>query len=541
MFKKYNYDRLNFDEYNIEFLGVLYRKLSKDYLKFFGQMTKLYKRGDNKKKSLETIEKINRTLVFLSHVINGGILTKKEISDVFVLIDEINASRDYFISESSGNVALRERMDKISKETGINAKDLNLTQEHIRSGIKQTQKSRREGVSKFMKRTAPGTLGLGKNILGGLGTSLTGPFAPILGMAGTALKDIWNVGKGIGGKIREHRERAVGSQLKPASFGAEHTGFGGEDFSGGFGNRNLGYRRSYGKRKSRYKHSLFSRLPFRKPTLRGTVDLTDSLELFYDKKAYKAKWTKELLQRIKDISKGKSKDGGGLGSLLGLSSNFKLLGASILPLLGKTGLFAALAVADIWAAGRIKEFGETVLEYTDVIKKARESIKKQWDLQLKSIEKGQMSAAEIMQDPTKSPKERAAARVSMKVSEKENEKIIKEKATEWADLPHTEGIPKLVSWFWSGMKVIGQEIKNTDWRGRPLKPPSGGTGGTSSGTIPERMENTKLINSLDKLSQQLEKNRSASPVRGPSIGNSFDAADPLLSNFAAGKLTLGGE
>jgi hypothetical protein len=53
--------------------------------------------------------------------------------------------------------------------------------------------------------------------------------------------------------------------------------------------------------------------------------------------------------------------------------------------------------------------------------------------------------------------------------------------------------------------------------------------------------NTKLINSLDKLSQQLEKNRSASPVRGPSMGNVFDAADPLLNNFAAGKITLGGD
>jgi len=533
MFKKYNYDRIKFDEYNTVVLEVLYRKFSRDYLKFFSQMSKLYKRGDNKKKSLETVEKINQTLVFLSHVINGGVLTKKEISDVFVLIDEINASRDYFISESSKVAALRERMEKISKETGISAEDLNLTQEHIRSGIKQVQRSRREGVSSFMKRTAPGTLGLGKNILGGLGTALTGPFAPILGMAGTVLKDIWNVGKGIGGKIREHKERVIGSQMKPVAFGAEHVGFGRENFFGGdFRRRKLGYRKSYGKRKSGYRKFLGFKIPSRRLLHKREIDSVNSLELFYDKKAYKAKWTKELLDNVK-----------------GLVKDSKKSSSSLLSWLGKGGLIAATAAGFYLIGNKIEKWLE---KKTDPLVDGilRENARLNFEKQQREVQEeldfrkgfvGEKGWAKGLSAQEKKDKLAGARGYQKEFLKEQDVGLTLPKETNWdklyrPDLPLPNSLPlhppESIPWLWKGVNETFQDVN---------KLPSLGTEKVVSGRSERVTENNiKLINSLDKLSQQLEKNRSASPVRGPSIGNSFDAADPLLNNFAAGKLTLGG-
>jgi hypothetical protein len=90
---------------------------------------------------------------------------------------------------------------------------------------------------------------------------------------------------------------------------------------------------------------------------------SDPLFYFYDKRAHKASWTRELLSQFKG---DKAKRGGVFGGLLsGLSDKFGLLGMALIPLIGKAGLIVGLGVAIGIATKKIYDAGKDLIDRLD--------------------------------------------------------------------------------------------------------------------------------------------------------------------------------
>jgi hypothetical protein len=331
------------DQYSMKVLRALHAKYTRDYLSFFKSLSSMYGASPQKKEidsALNLVQKVRGTI---ESILQNQTIGRDDAKVLYELTGQIEEKKDALMEQAAQVKALRAKLDKVQQEIGISAKDLNVTRQIVRKGVKQAIGSQREGVMDFLSRTAPGTLELGRRLARGTAETLAGPFAPILGMGYDVAKGAVGVAGGVRKKLMERQERKFASKLKAYSptgdlenvVQARRAGASLADIAGTVGRG-------------------VSQTPqIKDRTGRGRADV--SLMEFWNKGAYRAKYTKELLSVLKDIrGKGRGRLGDLRTGLADVADDFVLLGAAMGPLIAKGAGFALLAVG---VGNAIVQFG----------------------------------------------------------------------------------------------------------------------------------------------------------------------------------------
>jgi len=513
------------DEFNMQTFKALSIKLSRDYLGLFRSLSKLYGQSKQKKDINIVINKIEQTIMLLNSIIVSGVVTKKDSEIIVSQIEEINDSRDYYLEQSQNVAALRERFDKIASSTGVSLQDLNIAEQMVKRGASQARKQVRR---RTFRGLMPRTRGFGKELFRGIGAAAFGPFAPLAGIAGGMMKDVFGLAGRIGQRVRERREARLGEQLRPISYGLPSERF----------ERIAAKRRTYPG-----VEAFPGFMSGRKVTRRSKRERAAPMLHFFDKGAFRARWTKQLLKGIKQLGKGRTGLFGGLAKLLPWIAG---LGVALLPLIGKAGLIIGLATAVTWATLKIKDLVGLTGEYFDVLKKVKEFQEKQ-----RKVMEDQYAEDWKRFRAAKTPKEQGAIKRALRVRREAAQKRLYEKATRGFWNKGLSGaiieyfVPPPVETPLPSLKpsiIPRQEIGvlPSTWK-EDLQLPSSRRGSDISieamREIGVNIE--KLHNSMDNLSDSIQRGREPISIPGTRLGDPNDSADSVTNEFSLGSLTLG--
>lgn len=317
--KRYYYENLmvtGVDKTTMYQLEALYTKYTRDYLPYFKSLAQMYKKGDQKRFAEESVIAVEKVRSLIDSILKTGGINEQDTQKLFDLIDEIEDRKDSFVRKAQTNKSLADKMDEVSKRTGVTPEDMSITQgigRRAATQAKQVTKEGREGISPFLRRTAP----KGSQFVSGTLSSVLGPFSPVLSAAGSFAHEAVNVVKGVSSKIQDWSSRRSQTNLRPVgvtNIPMDSTG-----------------------------RSTWSGEPRTVRTSRSGGEPYAPLMMFFDKGAYKAKWTKELLDTTKKLverTKGTGND------LLGdLVPNLKDFALGLGLFIGKAGLWALAVTA----------------------------------------------------------------------------------------------------------------------------------------------------------------------------------------------------
>lgn len=492
------------DQHNMQSMKALNKKFGRDYLKFFKELSSLYITGKNKSEIDKTIKLIEKVRGLLNDVIEEGAISVPDSELLYDLVQQIEDQKKYFLEEVKNVKALQDKITKVEKGTGISLQDLNATREVAREGVRQSRRRDKESASSFLKRTAPTAYGMGASAVQALGVSTLGPYYGAAKAGLGLIKDVGGVRKGLAEKKELGLEESLRNSLRP----------------GGGMPADLEEIKSSRTR------------PPSVADFRGTGDRgasiekrTEPLNEFFDKGAYKASWTKELLGITKEKTKGAGMPG--LGGLAGLASKFKSLGVGLLPLVGKAGLLAALAVGVglsikqfINLGGAVSEFKKAKTAQAEAARGLKQAAGQKLDY-IKEV-----GLAEYAAKTGKSEKQ-----VAMDVAYMEQRSELEANASQpwYKKTGQALGIldrPKISS--------VQERTKEIQQMSAPrLKP-----GQVPTQSIPFEAEQIQTLtetmkNLTDKIGQA-----QSDDIPGPRQGNRFDSGDTLTQNHANGDLTL---
>ena len=554
---KHKFERSSFGlgNFNTQTMQALHKKYYRDYLPFFQELSKLYKQGKNKNEIVETINLIKKIQTLLGDIIKEGSIEKDDADLLYSSVKKIEEKKLYFLEEVANVKALQEKIQKVEATTGISLEDLNVTKEVVEHGIRESRK-KSEHPGSFLKRTAPTMHGMAVSGGQAVAASMLGPFYGAVKGAYGLGKDVLNIGKGL----REKRQTNLGSSLRsdirtsgsrvispgvtPESTQVARTrppkvdsftGFSSSpsqreenrisqdnDWSGVFQNRESHLKRDndWSGVFQNQKESHPQKTELNKPNLEQQVA---PLQEFFDKGAYKAKWTKELLSTSKEKKEGSKESMGFLG-------DFK---AGIIPFIGKAGQFALLGAAIAFTANRLYVLGGKVKEYLDVQGKVNIEIEKQRVLQEKQTERLNIALGENLRKAINSEDENARATAVSEIKSVEKERAGKQAAGTGYVKDWTSGAKSLLS----GTK---NRIENVF--SRKVEPTTTSRGSVSKPTVqpPVVIPGMEDLNeTLKRLNAQFDKGQyqgAASSKANPSV---FDAADSMINDHASGRMTLG--
>jgi hypothetical protein len=301
---------------------------------------------------------------------NGKDVTVK----IFNSMNDVTKGIADYKESVKDNGLIREKIEQAEKTTGVSFGDLEQTQETIGKGIKQVQRRQKTGVLDTLKAVSPSAFNFGKSAIGGIVNSALGPFA---GMA----KGVWGAGQEVGNFLKARKEerenRNLAKGLTPLSnaysgeeFGAydslkRKTKMGPRVNEGTFGGQGLG--RSTAKESFWDKASNFTaglgKSGGEYQTANSAGNGGTDLFTFFNKTAYRARWTREVLDALKSMS-GKG-GGSGLGSGLGSGVGSFMGGA-----LGSVvGAAVKAALLGLGLTGAVTALGAAVIAYNKVLDK----------------------------------------------------------------------------------------------------------------------------------------------------------------------------
>ena len=508
-------DKIELDKHSVQILSAIEKKYSRDYLNFFGNLSDSYKAGP-KKELDRLIARIERTINLLQDVIQGEPLSAEKSNELLGSVQYIEEQKSYWIKKARQVKALQQRIQAASEETGVGETDLNVSLDLAEAGVKQTRRSR---AQKAQKADWAQLQGLGRAAAVPAAAALTGPFYPLMKMG-------WGLmaGKGARGN-RGTREAQQAAQLSPVSGEMQHPGL----------------------------NELFGTKPYMARGIAGDSQV-ESWKLFFDKEAYKAKWTKELLDNIRKIAKASDTQGnkGILSELIeGVKGGF-VGGLSAVGLLagGKIALgamtLAATGVAVYATYVTVEEAKKLVQDLKDLGASARERDRLR-DTALESTKERRAKSVELG-----APVE-AIERLDRQISRLEEEKVQAK--------PGARGL-------WEMMQPQSKTL--TSAKSKPVVDPSdvGGPGGHyyDADNITKMIEDAQretairrtnqvrdsartslpgvdlpvqeLIQVMQELRDKMAEQQTGSvPVQGPR--NIHDPGDTLLQQYSEGNLVMG--
>jgi len=353
------------DQYSMKVLRALHAKYTRDYLSFFKSLSSMYGASPQKREIDEVVMLVQKARGTIESILQSQSIDRDDARVLYDLTGQIEEKKDALMEQAAQVKALRDRLDKVQREVGISSKDLNITRQIVRKSVKQASGSQREGVMDFLARTAPGTLELGRRLTRGVTAAFAGPFAPILGAGYDVARGAAGVAGGIRKKLQDRQERRFTSRLKAYGPGA------GEDLERGSRVRGMGA-------------SLTGITGMAAREAGRMMDVVDGsgkghtmdLMSFWSKGAYRAKYTKELLNVLKDIrGKRKGREANLKDRLLDTADDFALLGTAMAPLLVKGGGIALLAVGVGNAAVQFGKLYDAVDDWLGAKKDEKKALK----------------------------------------------------------------------------------------------------------------------------------------------------------------------
>lgn len=259
----------------------------------------------------------------------------------------IDRAFKFYRDEIEKNEALRKRFEATEKKTEVSFNELETAHTKIERAMTEDLKPERKGFLEQLEKTSPKTYELGKGLLTGMTEAL---FGPLTGAGAT----VFETGGDIYKSIREHqlekkrkelattltpmakemrqpelekvaRKRRVGEPLEEATLGGvAKTSLGGPVAAMEHAAREESLATEVRAR--------VDRRPSGETSVRGSAgSSTEALFQFFNKRAYEARWTNDVLDALKKIRKE---------TPTGSVGGFGLLPSGLLP-----GLLSALGVA----------------------------------------------------------------------------------------------------------------------------------------------------------------------------------------------------
>lgn len=502
------------DRFNTRVLQALSTKLSRDYLGFFGSLAKTYTRGEQKKKLDSTVGMIKKSIVLLENMISMNRVSRNDVKNLVEYVEEINRSRDDFLLQAEQNKSFEAKMQKVSDVTGISPQDLSMTKEIITKGAAQVRRRTKEGVLPFIKRAMPGTLALGGELGRGGAVAALGPFAPIAGMLGTLAKGAWGIGSGIRERRQLGQEERLSRQLAPMAESLQTPAF----------------RRMAARRAEHPFAASFAGLSRREPVprRRSKEEMVLPLTYFFDKKAHKTKWTKELLDRFKRIEKGISKRGD--SSLFG--GLFGKLAGGITPLIGKLALLAAGVVAVTASFVKIKVLWDKFFDFQKARKGLVEAKKRQEAIA--GLGPGTWGQEALKRkDPVAAIEQwKKEGKIDPLTAKKIKERIILERIIPKKTIELKKDVTDVEAMAERFRRGTSKRDELLEAMPTTIRDPF---------RLEDRKEKDTSMLGVQKAVEQVNDTLSrqqGSGVRGAALGDPFGVGDPLLANWSSGQITV---
>ncbi len=485
-------DHIAYDKHSVQILSALEKKYTRDYLTFFENLANSYKGGPKKKELDGLVVRIKKVVVLIQEIMRGDILSQEKADQLLGSVQYIEEKKQYWILQSHKIKALQEKLQQVTESTGIEETDLNASLDVAQAGVKQTRKARTPQT--MVQKTLSKTYGLAKQAAVPTAAAILGPmYKPVRMMLDPLM--------GLSDTMSSTKESHITERVSPVAPQMRHPGL----------------------------DQLFQSGQQQVPSLRNPQ--VESWKLFFDKEAYKAKWTKELLDNVKKIATNQGRSaGGGLLDNIGegiKGALFTALGLSV----GASGLVMAGLTVTTLAVGTLvaKKFVEDVMETTKSIS----------DLKAAEQEKHRLHARLI------DSYDRRIAR------EEDPEKIMrleiqrtKEEGALWGpeadlmrnqrlrDVPRPEPEPTIISPDKLDEIISGAKKEMAAKTADRIQ-------SVSAPTIPGLdIPMQELIQAMRELSEKMPGSKTQdATVLGPR--SIHDPGDTLLQQYAGGNLTMG--
>lgn len=454
----------------------------------------------------DVIVLIGKARTALDNIIASGYASKDEENELYDLIEKIEERKEYFLDQASRVKAMQERIDKVTRGTGISTSDLNVTRDIVKRGIKQSRRRiEPESALSRIKAIMPGAYKFGEEALRGAKVAAFGPFTPIADIVGSMIGGFYKLARSIGGRVAERREERIGVGLRPMAASLPTR-----DIESVAGYRFIppALGRFGGVRSMAGISSLDSQVA--------------PLTYFFGNKAYRVKWTKELMERIKGIDK-KKEDGFG-SKIMDLLSKFGGLLKPGAIVAGAVG--AVVSVREIYKAGQaFKELEKARSGFVPIARDLAYS-NKQW-MDLVKTEGLESVSKRLGKTPHLLAIERASIEQKQALAE-----IRKRKWYERGPLGKILGRKK------PEIKPFYERVKEIEKIGGYKTSQKIDTSELNKAVIGNTDEIRTLSKSVDKLSDSVRKDKEFPHIKEAGVGNMFDSADPLITMHASGLLTV---
>lgn len=521
--RRYYYENVfGVDQYSMKTLRALHAKYTRDYLTFFKSLSSMYGASPQKREIDEAVVLVQQVRGIIESILQSSNIDRADAKNLYEITGKIEEKKQSLLEQAADVRALRERLDRIQRETGLSTESLNVTRQIVRGGVRQAAGAQREGVIDFLSRAAPGTLELGRKLGRGAAAVLAGPFAPILGAGFEVAKGAAGVVGGIRKKMLERQERRFGGRLRTYTPSERledvmrARGMG-TPLSGVAGTVERGVRRDLG--------------------LGGAEEARgrgmESLMGFWNKGAYRAKYTKELLSVLKDMrgKKGRVSLGNWLADA---ADDFKLLGVAMLPLLGKLGMFAALTGAVVLTGDQFIKLNGAMLDY-----------EKSKRMEQEAVEALSRSVSDWNEFIVKEGIQTVAELSRLSIEEVARAQLEREKELKRSQLAARPFHQKLLGGARGMMEgayiIVPEPIKSEEERVKEIIRAGGGTATETDRLLREQGE--RIAGALDKMTIAMakweERERVAAAKYPDLFGpNVHDSGDSLLNGQANGNLGL---
>lgn len=501
-------------------LSILHRKYKYEYLPFFTEANKLYRSGKFGDKITESIESVKRIIRIIEIAISTGEIRKSDWKEIRELSSVVEDRKKEFFHQINESSLFREDIKEMEEQIGVSRKDLNLTKKSVSKALSRAIKSRDSRPTRGYPKTREFVGGIKE----GLKVAAFGPFTPLANIAGEL----------AGGTIRSITggSRVLGSRM-PVTHGSPefgsmaHSGFG--STSPIVGSDKIGYR------------------------------INDELFKFFNVRAYKARWTKELIDRLRVMSGVRKLGAMGALSLPDVDTVSKLF---------SNGLIGGFKAAG--AAGAFVFAGVQIYRAFDTWKKkekARENLISATRGLGKTISdmEGRVSRMGLKSAAKAAGMSESDLIKEMAIDKRTHQESVRQIAATGEPITSKgpfKYIPGMAGMDWLVRKIVGykrpevqpfHEIQADYWK--KFGEIKEKRGKLDTGDLDQIVKNAASImsgtdklakdlsNGVDEFSRvvdRLNEGSSRQPqVKLPPSGNQYDAADPLINSLSTGRLTIG--